>query len=314
MDRKVVCLNVLTRGSVIFARIIMLARKGMTATSKFCRNFAEILKVIYLYLLISILRLPRPLTRVSTSKTKICMLFRMLSFLLSIQIWCKSNVSLSNVLLAICSRNWNDWAIWRANNSCLLTEKNYRKWKIVHAQFTKKGNVQLWTKDCRWLFVKMVQCQNQINHLELNGDVKLKYEIEHPIDWQRQRCCICTLPLEINSTQVDADKETMSHTDFIIFKEHKFLKNISSDQERATSDSIKILKNFHAAFCKFPKISILLPTVLNTAVGELFWKRWQLFWRWTPIHFLPQKMLRLWEFWGVVRGYCLRWSKVQRQN
>ena len=121
--------------------------------------------------------------------------------------------------------------------------------------------------DCllKWFNAKITS-----NHLELNGDVKLKYEIEHSIDWQRQRCCICTLPFEINSTQFDADKETMSYTDFIIFKEHKFLKNISSDQERATSDSIKILKNFHAAFSKFPKISILLPTVLNTAVGELF--------------------------------------------
>ena len=165
--------------------------------------------------------------------------------------------------------------------------------------------------DC---LLKWFNAKIKSNHLELNGGVKLKYEIEHPIDWQRQRCCICTLPLEINSTQFDADKETMSYTYFIILKEHKFLKNISSDQERATSNSIKILKNFHAAFCKFPKISILLPTVLNTAVGELFWKRWQLFWRWTPIHFLPQKMLRLWEFWRVVRGYCLRWSEIQRQN
>ena len=121
--------------------------------------------------------------------------------------------------------------------------------------------------DC---LLKWFNAKIKSNHLELNGDVKLKYEIEHPLDWQRQRCCLCTLPLEINSTQFDADKETMSYTDFIIFKEHKFLKNISSDQERATSDSIKILKNFHAAFCKFPKISILLPTVLNTAVGELF--------------------------------------------
>ena len=36
------------------------------------------------------------------------------------------------------------------------------------------------------------------NNLELSNDVKNKYETEHPIDWSRDRCCICTFSLKIN--------------------------------------------------------------------------------------------------------------------
>ena len=74
--------------------------------------------------------------------------------------------------------------------------------------------------DC---LLKWFNAKIKSNHLELSLDVKCKYEIEIPIDWQRQRCCICTFPLEINPTKFDANNETMSYADFIIFKEHKFL-------------------------------------------------------------------------------------------
>ena len=62
-----------------------------------------------------------------------------------------------------------------------------------------------------------------IKNLELSNDVKRKYEIEHPIEWSKDRCCICIFPLEINPTSCDADEKTTSYTDFIIFKEHIFI-------------------------------------------------------------------------------------------
>ena len=96
------------------------------------------------------------------------------------------------------------------------------------------------------------------------------YEIENPIDWQWQCCCICTLPLEINPTKFNADNETMSYADFVIFKEPKSLRNIFPNQELAASKSIKHMKIFHAAFGKFLKIAILLPNVLNAAGGSCF--------------------------------------------
>ena len=47
------------------------------------------------------------------------------------------------------------------------------------------------------------------NNLELSNDVKRKYEIEYPIDWSQDRCCLCTFPLEINPTSYEADEKIM---------------------------------------------------------------------------------------------------------
>ena len=64
------------------------------------------------------------------------------------------------------------------------------------------------------------------NNLELSNDVKRKYEFVLPINSSQDCCCICTFPLEISPTSYDANEKTMSYADFIIFKEHKFLRNV----------------------------------------------------------------------------------------
>ena len=99
--------------------------------------------------------------------------------------------------------------------------------------------------------------------LEMSNNAKRKYEIENPIDWSRDHCCICTFPLEINTTKFDANSQTMSYVNFIIFKEHKFLRNIFLSEELATTDSLKDLKTYYQAFVKFLKVAIFLQNVLN---------------------------------------------------
>ena len=42
-------------------------------------------------------------------------------------------------------------------------------------------------------------------NLEVSNNAKRKCEIENPIDWLRNRWCICTFPLEINATKFDTD-------------------------------------------------------------------------------------------------------------
>ena len=101
-------------------------------------------------------------------------------------------------------------------------------------------------------------------NLELSNNAKRKYEIKNPIDWSRNRCCICIFPIEINATKFDVDNETMSYVDFIIFKEHKFFRNIFLSEELATIDSLEDLKTYHQTFVKFSKIVIFLQNALNT--------------------------------------------------
>ena len=55
----------------------------------------------------------------------------------------------------------------------------------------------------------------------------------------------------------------MSYTDFIIFKEHKFLRNIFLREELAKTDSMKDVQIFHENFVRFSKIAIVLQQAFN---------------------------------------------------
>ena len=64
----------------------------------------------------------------------------------------------------------------------------------------------------------------------------------------------------------------MSYVNFIIFKEHKFLRNIFLSEELAATDSLKDLKTYHQ-FVKFLKIVIFLqnaPLYTYEEFGDCF--------------------------------------------
>ena len=64
----------------------------------------------------------------------------------------------------------------------------------------------------------------------------------------------------------------MSYANFIIFKEHKFLRNILLSEELAATDSLKDLKTYHQ-FVKFLKIVIFLqnaPLYTYEEFGDCF--------------------------------------------
>ena len=73
--------------------------------------------------------------------------------------------------------------------------------------------------DC---LVKWFNKKFKFKNLELSNDVKRKYDVENPVDWQTECYCIYKFPLKINPTSFDATIKNMSYTDFIICKEHKF--------------------------------------------------------------------------------------------
>ena len=103
-----------------------------------------------------------------------------------------------------------------------------------------------------------------IKNSELSIERKRKYEIENPINWQSGKCQICNFPLHINLTKVNVQKEDMSYGDFIIEKEHKFLRNIFSKEELESSDAIKDIESFHEHFCKFLQIIIYAHQCINS--------------------------------------------------
>ena len=111
----------------------------------------------------------------------------------------------------------------------------------------------------RWFNAKI-----KSENMQLSNDMRTKYEVENPINWQTDRCCICTFPIEINPTMSDATKDNMSNSDFVIFKEHKFLRNIFSEEELSSSPALKNIHTYHKIFSRFFKVAIYLQNSLST--------------------------------------------------
>ena len=67
--------------------------------------------------------------------------------------------------------------------------------------------------------------------MQLSNEVKTNYEVKNLINWETNCCCICTFPLKINPTRSGTTKEKIFYSDFVIAKEHKFLRNAFSENE-----------------------------------------------------------------------------------
>ena len=136
----------------------------------------------------------------------------------------------------------------------------------VHARNTKIAIFEMFTTELKFAvdcLLKWFNAKFKSNNFELSNSAKKNYEIENPIDWLCNRCCICPFPLKINATKFDADSQIMSYVVFIIFKERKFLRNIFSSEELDTTDSLKDLKTYHLTLVRFLKIVIVLQNALE---------------------------------------------------
>ena len=102
--------------------------------------------------------------------------------------------------------------------------------------------------------------------MQLSNKVKGNYEVKNPINWETNRSSICTFPLEINLTKSDATKEKMSYSDFVIAKEHRFLRNIFSEDELSSSDALKNIRSYHENFSRFLKIVVYLDCVYDNLI------------------------------------------------
>ena len=103
---------------------------------------------------------------------------------------------------------------------------------------------------------------NKYKNLELNMEAKRKFEEENPIDWDNGQCSLCTFPLEVNPTT--PNNKNMSYGDFVIKKEHIFLRNIFSKEQLLKSPAIATFEAFHKHFIEFLEIVIFMEEGINT--------------------------------------------------
>ena len=84
---------------------------------------------------------------------------------------------------------------------------------------------------------------------EVDIKLKMQYQNENPIDWENGRCVLCTFPLEANLT--NHQNKHMSYGDFVVRKEHMFLRNIFSKEQISKSAAISTFESFHKHFIEF---------------------------------------------------------------
>ena len=100
-------------------------------------------------------------------------------------------------------------------------------------------------------------------NLELSLQSKNEFEKENPIDWENGECVLCRFPLEANPTTCENEK--LGYGDFIIKKEHMFLRNIFSEEELLKSSSIATLESFHKHFIEFLEIVVFLEEEIKSS-------------------------------------------------
>ena len=99
--------------------------------------------------------------------------------------------------------------------------------------------------------------------IELSIQEKKDYEIKNPIDWENGICQICTFPLDVKPSE-KVNSEKITYGDFIIQKEHKFLRNVLSNEDLQKSESIRSLESYHEKFKKYIKLCIFAEDSLKT--------------------------------------------------
>ena len=103
-------------------------------------------------------------------------------------------------------------------------------------------------------------------HLEIDLGRKIAYKAKNPINWDKDKCYICNFPMQINCKGPHVPNLKMSYTDFYIRFEHKFLRNIYSREELASSSHLSTLENYHKIFDKFLTVVILLESMLSNTL------------------------------------------------
>ena len=89
------------------------------------------------------------------------------------------------------------------------------------------------------------------------------YNKKNSINWKKDKCVICKMPLKIEPTSFETPDDEMTYGDFVIRFEHTFIRNIYTIEQIKQSDDLKCLENYYKAYQKFISISIGLLSMFN---------------------------------------------------
>ena len=110
----------------------------------------------------------------------------------------------------------------------------------------------------KWFNQKFKRQFNKINPIK-----KLRYESKNPINWKEDKCVICKFPIKLEPTNFETPDDEMSFGDFVIRYEHKFLRNIYTEEQIKDSHHVKDLKSYYEIFEEYILICIDLLALLK---------------------------------------------------
>ena len=154
------------------------------------------------------------------------------------------------------------------NYKDMITVKQLRDCALaVHKKTNKLAVSEMFCTEIKFATDCLLKWyQNKYKNVELSSFAKSEFEREHPIDWQNGECVVCRFSLDATPTTAAFQNEKMNYGDFIIKKEHMFLRNIFSKEELSKSIALNTFESFHKHFNEFLEIVIFLEECINKSL------------------------------------------------
>ena len=110
--------------------------------------------------------------------------------------------------LQLCSLNYlmneqlkfKDINLLKQLRDCALSVASKRNKLAISEMFCTELK---FASDC---LMKWFNSKFKIGKMQSSNEAKRNYEVKNPINWETDRCCICTFPVEINPTMSERQK------------------------------------------------------------------------------------------------------------
>ena len=74
------------------------------------------------------------------------------------------------------------------------------------------------------------------------------------IDWNKKKCSICSFKLALGSLDGAGKKKIITYLDFVVSKEHIFIRIIVDSEDLENCKEIRTVENYHKSLSYFFKL------------------------------------------------------------
>ena len=123
----------------------------------------------------------------------------------------------------------------------------------VHSKKKKNAIAELFNIELKFacdILMKWFNFKIKSNNLEIPNILRIEYNRNNPITADT-KCCICNFPLDVAPKGLKFEGNDMSYLDFLIQKEHAFIRNIFDENELKKSKNLANLETYHSAMFFF---------------------------------------------------------------